>query len=116
MENKEKQINPEEIGIRIRTQRQIKGMTQERLAELADLSTPYVSHIERGKKHAGVDTLVRISTALDTTFDFLLTGRYPPGQNNSFQFQEVLADCSPKEITIICEIAAASKNSIRKNL
>ena len=116
MENKEKRINPKEVGDRIRTLRQFKGMTQERLAELADLSTPYVSHIERGKKHAGVDKLVRIKKKQKTTFDFLLTGRYPPEQNNSFQFQEVLADCSPKEIKIICEIAEASKNSIRKNL
>ena len=111
---KNKLINPKDVGDRIRTLRQSKGMTQEHLAELADLSTPYVSHIEHGKKHAGVDTLVRISTALDTTFDFLLSGRYSPEQNNSFQFQEVLADCSPKEIKIICEIAEASKTASAK--
>lgn len=104
------------VGARIRTLRVTSGMTQEKLAELANLSTPYISHLETGKKRAGVDTLIRISTALNTTFDFLLTGKYQPECNKSFKFQELLVDCTPKEVRIICEIAEASKKSIRENL
>ena len=38
------------VGARIRACRLEAGMSQERLAELSDLSTPYVSHIERMAK------------------------------------------------------------------
>ena len=116
MEITERQIHSKEIGVRIRALRQAAGITQEKLAELVDLSTPYISHIENGKKRASVDTLLHISDALNTTFDFLLCGKYPPELNHSSDFQALLDDCSPREVKIICDIAEASKISIRKNV
>lgn len=115
MERGKKRVNPKEIGGRIKALRLSKGITQEALAELADLSTPYISHLENGRKNAGLGVMAGISAALDTTVDFLLTGKYLPQENNSYELQQLLEDCSPKEVAVICEIAATAKNSIRKN-
>ncbi len=40
-------------------------MSQERLAEKADLHHNYVGELERGEKAASIDTLVKIAKALD---------------------------------------------------
>ena len=38
------------FGRELRKLRQQRGLTQEKLAELVDLSVPYISHLERGTK------------------------------------------------------------------
>jgi DNA-binding XRE family transcriptional regulator len=40
------------------------GLTQEKLAEKADLSTIFISRVERGKESPSVDSLVKIAKAL----------------------------------------------------
>ena len=50
-----------QIGERIRTVRKRRGMTQEQLAEAANLSVPYISHLERGFKRPSLETLVRLA-------------------------------------------------------
>ena len=40
------------------------GFSQEKLAEKANLSTVFISRIERGKESPSVDSLVKIAKAL----------------------------------------------------
>ena len=61
-----------QIGGRVREIRIKNGMTQEQLAEAANLSVPYISHIERGFKRPSLETLVRVAGALHVTADVLL--------------------------------------------
>ena len=62
------------IGRRVHDFRMDRGLTQEGLAEAAELSVPYVSHIERGKKKASISTFIRLASALGVTVDTLLLG------------------------------------------
>ena len=57
---------------RIRRKRQEKGMTQQKLAKLINLSPSFYGHIERGTRVPSVDTLVLIANTLDTGIDILL--------------------------------------------
>ena len=66
--------NFSEIGRRVRKLREEHRLTQEALAELAELSVPYVSHIEHGMKKPSLITLLRLSAALGVTVDTLLRG------------------------------------------
>jgi transcriptional regulator with XRE-family HTH domain len=52
------------IGSRIRGFRKAKGLTQEKLAELANLHPTFVSEIENGKANYSISTLLSISNAL----------------------------------------------------
>ena len=54
----------EAFGRVVRSERQRQGLTQERLAELADLHTNFISLVERGKSAAAIDTLVSLAQAL----------------------------------------------------
>jgi transcriptional regulator with XRE-family HTH domain len=48
----------------VRSSRKAAGLSQEKLAEKADLSTVFISRIERGKESPSVDSLVKIARAL----------------------------------------------------
>ena len=52
------------IGGAIRRYRKAAELTQERLAEKADLHPVYVGEVERGEQTASVEALVRIAKAL----------------------------------------------------
>ncbi len=52
------------LGLRVRTLRRARGLTQESLAEVLDLSVAYVSLIERGGRNPPYTTVVAIAHAL----------------------------------------------------
>lgn len=56
------------VGNRIRSYRKKRGLSQEILAEKADLHPTYVSLVERGIKNVSIDTLGRLLSALDVSF------------------------------------------------
>ena len=60
------------FGQRLREQRQKQGLTLERLAEKANLSSNFVGAIERGLKEPSLSTLIGILNALDVPADVLL--------------------------------------------
>jgi transcriptional regulator with XRE-family HTH domain len=53
------------LGLAIRSKRLALGLTQEQLAEAADLHWTYVSGIERGIRNVSILRLYRIATALN---------------------------------------------------
>ena len=53
------------FGRRLRELRKARGLTQEALAEAADLSGNYISDLELGLKVPSLTILVRLSEALD---------------------------------------------------
>ena len=62
----------EALGKRIRAQRKQMKMTQEELAEKAEISNSFLGHIERGTRKASLDTLVKICNALKASPNLLL--------------------------------------------
>ncbi len=49
----------------IREKRKEKGLSQERLATLVQVSQPFIAEIESGRKKPSVDVLMRICAVLD---------------------------------------------------
>ncbi len=62
------------FGRRLKSLRENKGWTQENLAERMDISSNYLSSIERGQENPTLDMLIKISGALKVEmwelFDF----------------------------------------------
>ena len=48
-----------------REKRKEKGLSQERLAKLVQVSQPFIAEIESGRKKPSVDVLMRICAVLD---------------------------------------------------
>lgn len=102
------------FGRRVRDYRKMQGLTQEKLAEAAELSVPYISRIEKGAKRASVGTLIKLAAALDVTVDDLLLG-WQPGEVSTLDpdARDLLDNCSPWERQIILKFAAAAKQILR---
>lgn len=50
-----------------------KDMSQERLAEVADMHRTYVSSVERGERNISLDNIEKIASALNSDVRLLLT-------------------------------------------
>lgn len=64
----------EDVGKRIMNRRKKMGLTQEALAEQSDVTTQFVSYAESGKRAMRPENLVKISSALGVSVDYLLSG------------------------------------------
>jgi transcriptional regulator with XRE-family HTH domain len=62
------------LGEAIRVERLKAGLTQEELAEKADLSLNYIGNIERAEYQITVETLAKIAKALKTNVSELTKG------------------------------------------
>lgn len=64
----------QQIGKRLYERRKQLRMTQDELAELADVTGQTISTAELGKKAMRADTIIRVCNALDISADYLLFG------------------------------------------
>ena len=65
-------VDYKRLGERIAQTRKSQKLSQEKLAELADITATNLSHIERGKIKTSIETLVAIANALNVTSNDLL--------------------------------------------
>ncbi len=63
-----------QLGKAVRKKRLALKLSQEGLAERADLHWTYIGGIERGERNVGLLNIVKLARALDTTAAQLLTG------------------------------------------
>lgn len=75
-----------EIGKRIFERRKQIGITQERLAEIADTTPQAISNYERGERELKAGVIIKIAEGLNVTTDYLLTG------NSNSLFSQSKAD------------------------
>lgn len=71
-----REINFEQISRKIKELRIVKGLTQEYLANMADVNTSHISNIENNRVKISLPTLISICNALDTTVDYILCEEY----------------------------------------
>ena len=71
------------FGRRVKQQRKLARLTQEKLAEKAGISFAFVGHIERGTRKCSVDTLVKLANALGVSPNFLLQDSLDDGLLNA---------------------------------
>ena len=59
------------LGQRIRNYRNTKGLSQEKLAELSGCHPTYIGQLERGEKNATIESIEKISSALNVSLSKL---------------------------------------------
>lgn len=60
------------FGQKLRAVRKDKGISQERLAELAGLHRTYVSSVERGERNVSIETIEKLANALKVAMPDLM--------------------------------------------
>lgn len=100
------EVNYEALGDRIRTIRKQKHMTQEYVAEKAEISVQHMSNIENASKKLSLRLLVSIAGILDVTVDELLIDSYPMEKNQDIFYKEMevlLEQCNAGERQIVVD-------------
>ncbi len=60
------------FAVKVRAMRQLKGWSQEELAERASVHRTFIGQVERGEVNLSVDNMEKIAKALESTVKELL--------------------------------------------
>ncbi len=108
-------LNYKLIGGRLKAIRKKRGLTQERVAELVELSPQHISGIETGGAKVSLPALVRLCNALDTTPNEVLLDSVPaaakPGLRR--EVEAVFSDASADEMYLMLAQAKSVKEAVR---
>lgn len=92
------------IGCRISTRRKQLNYTQEQIAEKMDVSVQMVSNLERGNKAMKIENLIKLSSILDISTDYILTGNHTANDIDAISKKLAqLSDTDFKMIEILIE-------------
>lgn len=104
------------IGKRIKIARIKANLTQERLAEMVEISPTHMSNIETGTTRVSLTAIVSLANALSVTVDDLLCDSVV---KSKVQFEKdiagILADCDEYEIRMVKDMAQALKETLRRD-
>lgn len=93
------------LGDRIRFLRKEKGLSQERLGELADLHTNYIGQVERGEKNSTIESLERITIGLNVSLEDLFRYIDPVKQEDELgQINQLLSSRSAQDRAMILKL------------
>lgn len=108
-------IDYKTIGSKIRKHRTTCNLSQEKLAELCDVGTTHISHIETGNCIPSLKVFIAILNALSCSADELLCDELQNAEHTyTSEISELLEDCSSHELMIITDTIRALKYSLRK--
>ena len=103
------------IGERIRRTRRAHDISQEILAEMADISTTHMSHIETGNTKMSLEVLVDIAAALNVSIDYIVFGE-ERGDNKYYrQLEGILSTCTPDNARIILGMVDSLNKMLNAN-
>ena len=90
------------IGARVWYHRKQNGLSQEELADQAETSRVYISHIERGEVAPSLKVLVSIANVLNVSADDLLAGNLLSAHTTRTEEEiDILSDCSPDRKSVV---------------
>lgn len=116
MEFKEDIVDYVDLGLRIRQKREQLGLSQEKLAAAAELSSMTIFRLENGLTKTELSTLVRVANVLDISLDELLcaslTCNTAVYQN---EYHDLIKNCTHKELRIVNEVLPVLLKSLRNS-
>lgn len=103
-----KELDFERISQKLKEHRIAQGITQEYVANIADVNTSHISNIENNRVKVSLSTLVNMCNALNTTVDSILEDEYTDTSSIlDLEIMNSLHDCSittKKQILKIIQI------------
>lgn len=106
------------IGERVKKFRKNRGLTQEKLAELLNISVPHMSNIENGKTKFSMPVFINLINILDVTADMLLFEQITSkGKVHGMvlkEVNEVLMDCTEVQMQMIGDSVRSTKKLLQQ--
>ena len=93
------------IGTRIRLYREIKGLSQEEIADRVHVTERHIRSIETGTKGASLSLMIELANVLETTVDELLRD-YLTDEKATLKFEmfDILNGSTPIEQAILLDM------------
>ena len=110
------ELDKKALGERISQYREKRGITQMKLAEDLDVSPTHVSYMEKGKRGLTLERLILVANVLHVSTDQLLVDYLENTiELTSFEFADLLSDCSEYERRVLLKIVTSAKTALRDN-
>lgn len=106
-------IDAQAIGSRIRQIRKKQNLTQEQLAELADISVVYVSKLEHGQRVPSLETLIVICNILHCSMDEILADHLTTTKSvdvSPHQIDTLLTNASTTDRKFLVQLLSALRS------
>ena len=103
------------LGQRIRKLRKSRGLSQETLAEMLDISVTHMSHIETANTKMSFALIIKLSEILDVSLDYLVYDKDRNENSFSQQVAEITSNVSDKNKRIILDTIKAMVDSFEVN-
>lgn len=97
------------FGARVKDNRNMLGLTREKLCEMINRSENYLISLEKGDKSCSIHTVHQLSKALKVSTDYLLYGEKVEEKDYSDKeiLQSIINKCDEKELKVIKEVIVA---------
>ena len=113
-----KPINYKALGAKIKEYRKKENITQEQLAEMADISLSHMSNVETASVSVSLPALMLIADALGVTIDELLVDSYSKKQKKYFYSKKmdlIMEQCETVEQEIIVNTVSTLADNLLKS-
>ena len=109
-------IDYKAIGQRIKIARIKKGVTQETVADLIDITPAHMSNVETGKTKVSLPTLIAIANALSVSVDTLLCDNVIASKIIfEKEAKDIFSDCDEYEVRFLVDLMKSAKIAFRKD-
>lgn len=112
----DKLFNAAEFGKRLKTYRKKKHLSQMDLAELIGTAPSSVSHLENGTHSPSLETLLKLSAALNCGIDDMLCDSLPAVRDIHLDkdFEKLLSSCTTSEKRMLYKILDISLKALKE--
>lgn len=105
-----------QLGKNIKYVRKSLNITQERLSEIVDISTVFISQIENGARKPSLETVYKLSIALNISIDELINNQGTKELVvDTTEINTLLQGRTTQEIKLITSIAKTVLNKLDNN-
>lgn len=113
------EVDYKAIGQRIKIARIKKGVTQETVADLIDITPAHMSNVETGKTKVSLPTLIAIANALSVSVDTLLCDNVIASkivfEKEAKDIFSDCSDCDEYEVRFLVDLMKSAKIAFRKD-
>lgn len=102
-----------DIAANIRLLREARGLTIEKLAELAGVSANHMSKVENGLRNLSMESYLNVLQALKV-YPLFIAGTSGSNKTEEYilEFNDIIKDCSGKEADFLLNMVVSTKENM----
>ncbi len=113
-----RELDIREMGRRVRLRRELLDLSRDQLAEKIDVSGQFIADIEYGHKGMSIQTLYKLSQAMNISADYFLAGKiYGEDDEEAMRFREeirsTLDKCNAQQLKGVSQIVRIFEDGTR---